>query len=339
MNIDEKIAIIKRNTEEIITEEELRKLLQEKKKPVVYWGTAITGEPHIGYLFPALKMADLIRAGFKLKILLADLHGALDNTPWAILEKRYNYYAKIIPLMIKAIGVDITDVEVVKGSEFQLKPEYTHDVLEMSSLVSVHDAHKAASETVKLGDNPRLSGLIYPIMQSIDEVYLNADIQLGGSDQRKIMVLARENLPKLGYEKRIEIINPLIPGLIGKKMSASIKKSKIDLLDSPEAVIQKINSADCIAGDVDNGVMAFLKYVIMTIKHDKKEKLVIKRDEKYGGDISYDSYENLEKDFIDKKIHPLDVKNSLAEEISKILAQIQKDKEVFKLAKIAYTEK
>jgi len=336
LGVRERLDLVRRNTAEIISEDELVRLLQEKKKPCVYWGTAPTGKPHIGYFFPALKIADFLKAGFKVKILLADLHAALDNTPWSILEKRYKYYSKIIPLMIKAIGVDPKDLEFVKGSDFQLKPEYMYDVLQLSSAISVHDAHKAASEVVKLGDNPRLSGLIYPIMQALDEQYLDADAQLGGTDQRKIMVLARENLPKIGYEERVEIMNPLIPGLIGKKMSSSTPKSKIDLLDSEEVVKQKINSAECVAGDTDNGVMAFAKYVIMVIKSDKNEKFTIKRNEKYGGDVSYSSYEDLEKDFKNKKIHPLDLKNSLAEEISKLLKDIQKNKELYSLAKEAY---
>lgn len=330
---------MKRNTAEIISEDELMNVLKTKKKPTVYWGTAPTGKPHIGYFFPALKIADFLKAGFKVKILLADLHAALDNTPWAILEKRYDYYSKVIPAMIKAIGVESRDLEFVKGSDFQLKAEYVYDVFQMSSFVSVHDAHKAASEVVKLGDNPKLSGLIYPIMQALDEQYLEVDAQLGGTDQRKIMVLARENLPKLDYEKRVEILNPLIPGLIGKKMSASDPKSKIDLLDSEQAVREKVNSAECIAGEVDNGVLSFFKYVIMVIKSDKKEKLTIKRPEKYGGNISYQSYESLEKDFKSKKLHPMDVKNALAEEICKMLKEIQKDSSLYELAKRAYPEK
>lgn len=338
LGVRERLDLVRRNTAEIISEDELVRILQEKKKPSVYWGTAPTGKPHIGYFFPALKIADFLKAGFKVKILLADLHAALDNTPWSILEKRYKYYSKIIPLMIKAIGVNPKDLEFVKGSDFQLKPEYMYDVLQLSSVLSVHDAHKAASEVVKLGDNPRLSGLIYPIMQALDEQYLDADAQLGGTDQRKIMVLSRENLPKIGYGERIEIMNPLIPGLIGKKMSSSTPKSKIDLLDSEEVVKQKINSAECVAGETDNGVMAFIKYVIMVIKSDRNEKFTIKRNEKYGGNISYSNYEDLEKDFKNKKIHPLDLKNSLAEEISKLLREIQKNKELYPLAKEAYPE-
>jgi len=337
MNVEERFELIKRNTEEIITEDELKKLLKEKKKPVVYWGTATTGRPSVAYLFPALKIADLLRAGFHVKILLADLHAALDNVPWTVVEKRYKYYEKIIPLLIKSIGVDIKELEIIKGSEMQLKPEYMYDVLQMSSHVSVHDATKAASDVVKMGDNPKLSGIIYPIMQAMDEQYLGVDCQLGGTDQRKIMVLARENLPKIGYDARIEIMNPLIPGLVGKKMSSSDAKSKLDLLDDEETIRKKINDAECVSGNPNNGVMAFLKYVIMTIKQDNKDKFVINRDKKYGGDLEYKNYEEVEKDFVAKKLHPLDLKIAVAKEIFEILKPIQKERKVLeKLEKEAY---
>jgi tyrosyl-tRNA synthetase len=329
--------LIKRNTEEIITEKELKDLLAKKKKPVVYWGTAPTGRPHIGYLLPALKIADFLKAGFHVKILLADLHAALDNVPWNILEKRYDYYAKIIPLLIKSIGVDISELEIIKGSELELKPEYMYDVLQMSSNTSIHDATKAASDVVKMGENPKLSGIIYPLMQAVDEQYLEVDCQLGGTDQRKIMVLARENLPKIGYKARIEILNPLIPGLIGKKMSSSDNKSKIDLLDDKSTITKKLNDAECTAGDANNGILPFIKYVIMTIKQDNKQNFVVKRDKKFGGDVSYKKYEEVEKDFIAKKLHPMDLKIAVAEEIYNILKEIQKERKVLeKLSKEAY---
>jgi tyrosyl-tRNA synthetase len=337
MNEKERFELIKRNTEEIISEEELKELLKKKKKPVVYWGTAPTGKPHVGYLLPVLKIADFLKAGFHVKILLADMHAALDNVKWTIVDKRYDYYAKIIPLLLKAIGVNIKELEIIKGSEMELKPEYMYDVLQMSSHVSVHDSTKAASDVVKMQENPKLSGIIYPIMQAVDEQYLGVDCQLGGTDQRKIMVLARENLPKIGYNARIEIMNPLIPGLVGKKMSASDSKSKIDLLDDEETIKKKVNGADCIEGNPDNGVMAFVKYIIMTMKKDRKKKFVIKRDKKFGGDVSYDNYEQLEKDFIAKKLHPMDLKLAVAKEIFEILEPIRKERKVLeKLEKEAY---
>nr|MCK4929831.1 tyrosine--tRNA ligase [Nanoarchaeota archaeon] len=104
MTPEEKFELIKRNTQEIVTEKELKELLKTKKTPAVYLGVAITGKPHVGYFVWVLKLADFLRAGFKVKLLLADLHGALDRTPWELLDKRYDYYSKIIPPMFEAIG-------------------------------------------------------------------------------------------------------------------------------------------------------------------------------------------------------------------------------------------
>lgn len=339
LSVEEKLELIKRNTEEIIGEGELANLLKSKKDPVVYLGTAITGRPHVGYYVWVLKMSDFLRAGFRVKVLLADLHGALDNCPWDELEKRYVYYENVIPLMFKSLGIDTKNLEFVKGSSFQLEKKYIFDVLKMSSFVSVHDAHKAASEVVKLGDNPKLSGLLYPLMQSLDEVYLEADVQYGGTDQRKIMVLARENLPKLGYKERIEVMTPLVPGLIGKKMSASVEASKIDLLDSEENVKKKINGAECVEGNPDNGVMAFLKNVTMVLKADKGEKFIVNRPEKFGGKLEYSSYEEIEEDFVSKKLHPLDLKNAFAEELNKMLDIFRKnEKKLNEFARAAYSK-
>ncbi len=339
LSLNEKISLVKRNTDEIIGEDSLKELLEKKEQPVVYWGTAPTGKPHIGYMLPAIKISDFLKAGFKVKILLADLHAALDNVPWLVLEKRYEYYSKIIPFLIEIIGVDIKNLEIIKGSDFQLKPEYMFDVLRLSSFVSVKDANKAASEVVKNRENPKLSGLLYPLMQVIDEVYLNVDAQLGGTDQRKIMVLAREGLPKLGYDSRIEILNPLIPGLIqGGKMSSSLEESKIDLLDSPEEVIKKLNKAYCLEGDLDNGILPFVKYVIMVLKKDNSECFTVKRSEKFGGDLKYYDYDSIEKDFISKNLHPQDLKFAVANEINLILKNIQKNKDMLEsIAKDAYS--
>ena len=61
----------------------------------------------------------------------------------------------------------------------------------MATAASVHDAMKAGSEVVKQSDNPKLSGLLYPILQALDEEYLSVDIQYGGVDQRKIFMFTK----------------------------------------------------------------------------------------------------------------------------------------------------
>jgi len=335
LSVEERFELVKRNTQEIVTEDELKELLKKKKNPVVYWGTAVTGRPSLAYFFPLLKLSDFSKAGFKVKVLLADLHGALDGTPWIDLEHRYDFYKEAISQILLALGSDLKKFEFVKGSEFQLKPEYSYDILKMASMNSVGECKKAASEVVKLGDNPALGGLIYPIMQSLDEQYLGVDLQFGGVDQRKIFMFARENLPHIGYDSRVEVMNPMIQGLVGKKMSSSDPKSKIDLTDDEKTIIEKVNKAYFLEGDPDCGIMEFLKYVIMTLKQDNKEKLLVERPPKFGGNVEYSHYTEIEKDVTEKKMHPMDLKNAISKEIIKLLGKIDKEK-LLGLAKKAY---
>src|SRR3989344_77495 len=337
MEAQKRFEIITRNLQEVIGEDELKAKLKSKKDFTIYWGTATTGSVSIAYFFPMLKIADFINAGCKVKILLADLHGALDGTPWDILENRYKYYEEAITSILKTLGASSKNLSFIKGSELQLNKNYFHDLLKLSTYANVSDATKASSDVVKQNENPKLSGIIYPLMQALDEEYLGVDAQFGGVDQRKIMVFARENLPKVGYKPRIELMNPMIRGLVGEKMSSSNASSKIDLMDDEETVKKKINGAECIAGDPNNGIMALSEYLIFVLKNDKKETLIISRPEKFGGNLEYKDYKSLEKDFISKKLHPLDLKNAVAGELNKILTEIRKNKALKKLYEKAYS--
>ena len=325
MDTEERFNLVKRNTQEILTEAELKQLLEEKKQPRGYIGLATTGKIHIGYFIPMMKVGDFLKAGFKFTILLADIHAHLDDqkAPFDLLDHRVKYYKEIISAMIGALGIDTSNLEFRKGSDFELDKNYTLDVYRLAALNTFDRCKRAAAGVVRFGENPKLSGFIYPILQALDEQYMDMDVQYGGIDQRKILAFAREILPRLGYKARVEVMTPMLPGLQGSKMSASEEKSKIDLLDSHDDVKSKIQNAHCPVAVEDNGVLAFLKYVIFVHKADNKEELLIKRAEKFGGDISYDSYEKLEKDYLAKKLHPMDLKNAVADEVNKLLEPIR----------------
>lgn len=342
MTNEQKLNLIKRNTEEILTEEELTELLKTKKEPVVYLGNAPTGRPHIGYLIPAMKIKDFVNAGLRVKVLAADIHAHLDNmkAPFELLDKRVEFYNLELRELYRAIGTNVSKIEFVKGTDFELDKKYTLDVYRLSALTSADRAKHAAAEVVKFGENPRLSGFLYPILQTLDEEYLGADIQYGGADQRKIFGFARESHPKIGQKKRVEIMTPMLPGIMGGKMSASDPSSKIDLLDDEKEITVKINKSYCPEGDLeDNGIMAFAKYVLMILKEDIGEAFLIERLEKFGGDVDYKNYADLEKDFLAKKLHPEDLKKAVAREIEQILKPVR---EFFKnkkdLIKEAYPE-
>lgn len=337
MNTEERIELITRNLQEVITEKELRNLLDERKSFSLYWGTMPTGSVSFAYFFPMLKIADFLKAGVKVKILLADLHALLDGVSPDILEKRYKYYKRAITLILSTIGVNLKNLEFVKGSDIELNGKYFNDLLKLSTLTTINSAKHSASEAVKTArGDVKLSGLIYPLMQALDEVYLDVDAQFAGLDQRKILVYDREYLPKIGYNPKIELMTPMIRGLIGKQMSSSIASSKIDLLDDEKTVGKKVSTAEFSAGNSENGIMDILKYLIFIMKEDNGQTLVIERPEKYGGRISYQNYEELKRDVLAKKLHPSDVKNTVAKEINFLLEKFREDKEIHQLYKEAY---
>ena len=329
MNFEQRFDLIKRNTQEIITDQELKRLLEEKKQPKGYIGLATTGKIHIGYFIPMIKVGDFLKAGFKFTILLADIHAHLDDqkAPFELLDYRVKYYKEIISGMISALNIDTKNLEFKRGSDFELDKNYSLDMYRLAALNTFDRCKRAAAGVVRFGENPKLSGFIYPILQTLDEQYMDMDVQYGGIDQRKILTFARENLPKLGYKARVEVMTPMLPGLQGAKMSASEEKSKIDILDSTDAVKNKINNAHCPIAVEDNGVLAFLKYVIFVHKTDSRQRFIVKRSEKFGGDMAYGSYEELEKDYLEKKLHPMDLKNSVSDEVNRLLEPIREKME------------
>ncbi len=334
MNFKEKYDLITRNLQEVISEEELKEKLNSKKEFSIYWGTMPTGSISLAYFFPMLKIADFLKADCKVKILLADLHALLDGVAFDVLEKRYNYYREAILMILKTIGVDVKKLEFVKGSNLQLNKNYFSDLLKLSTFTSLRNSTKAASEAVKTarGENILLSGMIYPLIQALDEEYLKVDAQFAGVDQRKIMVYAREYLLKIGYNQRIELMNPMIRGLVGKQMSSSIEGTKIDLLETEEKINSKIKRAECVEGNPDNGLMSLMKYLFFILK----DKFVVRRPEKFGGNLEYENYEKLEKDFIEKKLHPLDLKNAVSKEVINLLKPFRESKKLLKLHEEAY---
>nr|MBT4247261.1 tyrosine--tRNA ligase [Candidatus Woesearchaeota archaeon] len=345
MNALDKYKLITRNLQEVVGDEELMQILEQGDLKL-YWGTAPTGKPHVALFCPIVKIGDFLKAGCKVKILFADLHAYLDDqkSMWEQLEHRTEYYEFMIKEMLKSIGVPIDKLEFVKGTDYQLGPEYSLDVYKLAALTSFKDSKKAGAEVVKQSDNPKMSSLLYPILQSLDEHYLEVDAQFGGVDQRKIFMFAREYLGKVGYSKRIHLMNPMIPGLTGDKMSSSEEASKIDLLDDVKTVVKKMNKAYCEEGVIEgNGVLAFLKNIIFPILDNKEESFVIKRDEKYGGDLTFEDYGKVECDFKEKKLHPADLKSGVAAELNKILEPLRKayeaDEKIQFTTSLAYPKK
>ena len=117
-------------------------------------------------------------------------------------------------------------------------------------------------------------------------------------------------------------MNPMVPGLTGGKMSSSEEDSKIDLLDKPEDVKKKLKKAFCEPGNIaENGILAFLKHVILPLNH---YQFGVKRPDEFGGDKTYTSYDELETDFKEEKLHPGDLKAAVEVYLNKLLDPVRR---------------
>ncbi|KAK3724355.1 Tyrosine--tRNA ligase cytoplasmic [Vermiconidia calcicola] len=330
----EKLNLIKNNLQEVLNPEIIDKVINENERPLrIYWGTATTGKPHCGYFVPMLKIAEFLAAGCEVKILLADVHGFLDNlkAPIELVAERVKYYKFVITEALKAVNVDISRLVFVIGSDYQTTGEsgarFFMDLLRLSTSVSGHDASKAGSEVVKQVDSPPLSSQLYPLMQALDEEYLGVDAQFGGVDQRKIFTLAVETLPRIGFEKRAHLMNPLIPGLQeGGKMSSSDPDSKIDFLDQPDIVRRKLKKAFCPPKQVEgNGVLSFVEYVLLpasALKNDGTPKFEVPRRD--AETLTYSNIADMQKDYADDVLQPQTLKPAVTDALLEILTPIRK---------------
>lgn len=352
LSIDERIDLIKQVGEEIIELSELRSMFEyklEKKLPMyAYDGFEPSGNIHIAQgLLRAINVNKLIKAGIKFKFYVADWHAAANNKFGGnldVIKKVGEYFIEVW----KACGMDLDNVEFIWASDLVKDPKYWELVLSISIKTSLNRALRCTQIMGrKESDDLSASQILYPMMQAADIFYMNVDLCQLGLDQRKVNMLAREVAKSLKRRKPIAVHHHMLAGLtqppssnldtieksIQRKMSKSNPDSAIFMLDTYEDIKRKIRKAWCPAGDIDeNPVLEYLKYIIF----EKKQSIEIQRPEKYGGNITYNSYKELEKDFADGKLSPADLKPNTARLIDELLTPIrehfEKDPNAKKLA-------
>ncbi len=312
----DRLSLIKRNTEEIVTQEELKALIESKEAPTAYVGYEPSGKIHMGHVLTVNKLIDLQNAGFNVTVLLADVHAYL-NEKGTMEEVRK--IADFNKECFIALGLDEDKTNYVYGSDYQLEPDYMLNVLKLARATTLNRAKRSMDEVSRNADNPMVSQMVYPLMQAVDIALLGVDVAVGGIDQRKIHMLAREGLPGLGYKAPICIHTPILVGLDGKKMSSS-SNNFISMDDTEKALKKKVNKAFCPEGDiVDNPVLALFRYHIIP----RYAEITIQRPEKYGGDLNYESYEEVEAAFASKELHPMDLKAGAADYMNRILEPVR----------------
>lgn len=323
MKDSEPLKILERNVEEIITEEELEDALMSLSKSErelrAYVGFEPSGSVHIGHLPILNTLRELQRLGFHIIVLLADMHAYLNEKgSFEQIRETAEYNKRCF----EASGLS-EETEFIYGSSYQMEEEYMMNVLRLATITTEKRARRSMDEVSRSTEDRKVSQAIYPLMQAVDIAYLNIDIAVGGIDQRKIHMLARDNLQKLGFKAPICIHTPLLIGLDGDKMSSS-KKNFIAVDEPADGVKKKLMSAFCPPEIAEgNPVLQIYKHVIFPSPEQSGE-VTIERSAKYGGNFSYERYEVLEGEYVGGLLHPSDLKANAIRSLNEVLEPIRK---------------
>ncbi len=342
MTTEEKLKLSTRNLAEVLTESELKQLIESGAPLKHYIGFEISGKVHLGTGFATmLKIKDLQEAEVQTTILLADWHTwlnkKLDGTLETARRMAREYFEQGLKAAALCVGADPNKIEFVLGSEIyeKLGNNYWATVVKVSKATTI--ARMLRSTTImgrKESDISDSAMLIYPAMQSADIFALGVNIAHAGTDQRNVHVVAREAAKDLRESKPIALHHHLLQGLLkpavwpipednreeaalAMKMSKSKPDSAVFIHDSPEEIRRKVMGAFAPEGEIDyNPILDWIRYLIF---YGEGSSLTVKRDSRWGGNVSYQSYPDLEKDYTDKNLHPQDLKLAVAEWLIKKL--------------------
>jgi tyrosyl-tRNA synthetase len=305
-------SLVTRNTVEVVTEDELKNLIAKPQKKV-YAGYEPSGEIHLGHLVTINKLMDMKEAGFEVIVLLADLHAFLNRKgTMEQVRELADYNRRCFE------GLGLSGVRYVLGSDLQLNPEYELNVLTLSQAITLNRAKRSMDEVGRQMEAPTVSQMIYPIMQMVDIASLGVDAAVGGIDQRKIHMLAREYLVTAGYPAPVCVHTPILNGLDGKKMSSS-SGNYISVADTVDDIERKCQKAFCPPACEENPVLQILQYHIFP----RVPEVVVRRPAKFGGDRTFTRYAEMEEAYRKGEIHPLDLKKTVARYLSDVLACVR----------------
>ena len=334
MDVTEKVELIKRSpTKEIVKDEaELIELLNTNSKSKHYIGLEISGFLHLGSLISTgFKINDFIKAGIDCTVFLADWHTLINDKLGGNLEtisKVAKYYADAFRLVCPGVNI-------VMGTElYDSRKEYWSELVGITKHMTLKRTMRTLDIMGRKEEDEKidLAKLLYPPMQAADIHSLDLDIVHAGMDQRKIHMLVREIFPKMKWKVPVAVHHSLLPGLTQPnpdeveragevaKMSKSNPDSGIFIHNSDDEIRKKIRKGWCEEGLTDNNpILEFARQVVF----HEYDSISVERPEKFGGNITYNSYQELESDFAQKNLHPGDLKNTVGEYMVKIIGSIR----------------
>ena len=291
---DSELALLLRGVEEIVPEKEFHKKLDEKRPLRVKLGFDPTApDLHLGHTVILNKLKLFQDLGHQVIFLIGDFTGlvgdpsGVNETRPVLTEKEIKENAKTYERQVFKI-LDKKKTEIRFNSEWmnQFSPE---DFIRLSSVQTVARMLERDDFSKRYSAQKPISihEFLYPLLQGYDSVALDADIELGGTDQKFNLLLGREVQKFYGKEPQVAFTLPLLEGLDGvMKMSKSLD-NYIAIEDDADEMFGKIMS---ISDDL------MWRYFELLSFRDEEEITEVKKSQKEGS-------------------NPRDIKFLLAEEI------------------------
>ena len=351
LDVEQRLELILRGTEEVITQDELKQLLETTPSPKAYWGFEPSGGMHIGTgLVCGGKIKDMVDAGCQFTVFLADWHAWINNKLGGDLEN-IRLCAEYFKRCFTGLGISPDKATYRLGSELESTIDYWEKVVRIAKSNSTKRILRALPIMGREMDTEDIetAALFYPCMQAADIFQLDLDIACAGIDQRKAHIIARESAQRLQRKKPVSVHTPLLlslfggsqrqPGTgtsgdldenprfdfeIGSKMAKSIPGSAILVHDQPEQIGEKIRSSYCPPRDTQNNpVLDIVRLILIP----QMGSLEVERPAKYGGSIRFGKYTDVEKAYALGQLHPQDLKDSVAKALSARLEGVRKELE------------
>ena len=249
MTIKETLAIIQRGTDEILPLDELKTKLEKNKPLRIKLGLDPTApDLHLGHTVVINKLKQLQDLGHEIIFLIGDFTGMIGDptgknvtrkplTKEEVIENAKSYEEQVFKIL------DKDKTKIAFNSEWMGKMSSS----EMISLASKHTVARMLerddfSKRYKSNQAISIHEFLYPLVQGFDSVALQADMELGGTDQKFNLLVGRDLQKQSGMEPQVILTMPLLEGLDGvQKMSKSLD-NYIGIDETPDSMFGKIMS-------------------------------------------------------------------------------------------------
>ena len=247
--MDEALALIKRGTDEILTESDLKKKLESGKQLVIKAGFDPTApDLHLGHTVLLNKLRHFQDLGHKVIFLIGDFTGQIGD-PSGKSKTRPTLDAEELIENAKTYEKQVFKILKKELTEVRFNSEWCND-LGAAGLIGLASKYNVARMLERDDFNKRYNSnqsiavheFLYPLVQGYDSVALNADVECGGTDQKFNLLVGRELQRSYDQEPQVVLTVPILEGLDGtNKMSKSLNNF-IGIDEKPEEMFGKIMS-------------------------------------------------------------------------------------------------